>query len=294
MIEVVRPGALTLVQDLGRPGLGASGVPRGGAFDPAAARAANRRVGNAPTSALLEVTLAGPTLRFERAAAIALVGDAFDVRLDGREVGSGERTPVKEGATLEVGRSRRGVRTWLAIGGGLDVPLVLGSRSTDLAGAFGGHQGRALRAGDRLSFFPSVEDFSPMNDSSEPPDDSAPDCLRILPGPDRGLLAAGEAERLAGLELRVDPRSDRRGVRLGGAALSVAPHAPLRSQPMLPGAVELTPAGEAIVLGVDAPVTGGYPWVAQVVESDLRWLAHLAPGALLRFAWTSFAAAERA
>jgi biotin-dependent carboxylase-like uncharacterized protein len=290
MIEVLRPGALTTVQDLGRPGHAASGVPRGGAFDPVAARAANRRVGNPPGAALLEITLAGPTLRFGRAVEIALAGDPFDVRVDGdaAEIRR-ERLPLKEGALLEVGRARAGVRTWLAVAGGIDVPLVLGSRATDLAGGFGGHEGRALRAGDRLSVFPSPELFPPG--SEEAPDEPASGALRLVAGPDGQLLEPGESERLAAIAWRVDPRSDRRGVRLSGGTLTLRPHPPLRSQPMLPGAVELTPAGEPIVLGVDAPVTGGYPWVAQVVEGDLRRLAHLAPGAPVRFAWTTLAAA---
>lgn len=295
MIEIVRPGALTTVQDLGRPGYGTSGVPRGGAFDQVAAGEANRRVGNPEDAALLEITLAGPTLRIERAMAIALVGDPFEIRIDGREaILKEEETPLKKGTTLEIGRVGRGVRAWLAVEGGIDVPLVLGSRSTDLAGGFGGYEGRALRAADRLKVLSSMEAFSSCVETRRLPSGPPPDRLRIFPGPDLGLLASGEVERFASIGFRVDPRSDRRGVRLSGGALELAPHAPLRSQPMLPGAVELTPAGEPIVLGVDAPVTGGYPWVAQVVATDLRWIAHLPPGAPLRFEWSSLAAAERA
>jgi biotin-dependent carboxylase-like uncharacterized protein len=297
------------VQDLGRFGFGtaleSSGVPAGGAFDPWAARAANRLVGNADTDALLELTLSGPTLRFRGDAVVALVGDDFDFRIAGEARMRNESLRVAAGATLEIGRARSGARAWLAIDGGLDLPVVLGSRATELATGFGGHEGRALRRGDVLWCFPSTENFvfrrvvSGQLELADR-DPVSPAVLRILPGPDERLLALDAATAFAGREWRVSPRSDRRGVRLDGEA--IAQRAPAaaggigssRSIPMLPGAIELTPAGEPIVLGVDAPVTGGYPWIAQLIEADRGRLAHLAPGARVRFDVVELAAAERA
>jgi len=296
-ITVVRPGALTTVQDLGRPGFGAAGVPRGGAADPWAARLANRLVGNDDGAALLELTLSGPTLRFDAAAKVALVGDVFELAVDGRTVAFGEPITLPVGAELAVGRARDGVRAWLAIAGGVDVPVVLGSRSTDLAGGFGGLAGRALRAGDRIGFLPSLEDEPRPRRRERVRAGSLPSreaVLRILPGPDEDLLARDAGDLLLGAIFAVSPQSDRRGVRLGGVSLPLAPHPPLRSQGTLPGAVQVPPSGEPIVLGVDAPVTGGYPWVAQVIAADLGWLAHLAPGAAVRLARVDFATAERA
>jgi biotin-dependent carboxylase-like uncharacterized protein len=305
MIEVIRAGALTTVQDLGRAGLGfdAMGVPRGGAFDPWAARAANRLVGNADGAALLEITLAGPQLRVERETVGAWVGDDFDATVEGEPFPPNVPRRIPAGATVDVGRARPdGVRAWLAFAGGIDVPVVLGSCSTELASGFGGFGGRALRRGDALSLFPSKKAslVSSVAQNPFPPrrDTDGVERLHVVPGPDE-RLAAGGAVALAAQRWRVDPRSDRRGVRLAasnadGAALALAPHAPLRSQPMLPGAVELTSAREAIVLGVDAPVTGGYPWIAQTVAADVGRLAHLAPGAEVRFELGGFAAATAA
>ncbi|MEO8276334.1 MAG: biotin-dependent carboxyltransferase family protein [Thermoanaerobaculia bacterium] len=303
-IRVIRPGAMTLVVDLGRPGHGASGVPRGGAFDPWAARAANRRVGNAEGEALLEITLAGPELELQGVAAIARVGDPFPIELESashREICPPLRSwasalAPRETTRIAIGRAASGVRTWLAVAGGIDVPVVLGSRTTELAGGFGGHEGRSLRAGDRVSCFPSgARAFSPSR-SEAAAALRPPIVLRVLPGPDARLVSGERPgpEALEGMELRVEPRSDRRGIRLHGSALALSPHAPLRSQGTLPGTVQIPPAGQPIVLGVDAPVTGGYPWIAQVIEADLELLAHLAPGDSVRFATVGYEVAERA
>ncbi|MCM2270289.1 MAG: biotin-dependent carboxyltransferase family protein, partial [Thermoanaerobaculia bacterium] len=241
-IDVVRPGALTSVQDLGRPGFGAAGVPRGGAADPWAARLANRLVGNADGDALLELTLAGPTLRFDAAATVALVGDPFDSAVDGSAVPFGEPIALAAGAELAIGRALGGARAWLAVAGGVDVPVVLGSRSTDFAGGFGGHEGRALRAGDRLRLSHSMENEPrPRPRERVPADDSSPGgevLLRLLPGPDESLLVRSAGDPLADAIFAVSPHSDRRGVRLAGAGVPLAPHAPLRSQGTLPGAVQ--------------------------------------------------------
>jgi len=297
-VEVLRPGALTTVQDLGRPGFAASGVPRGGAMDSQAARAANRRVGNAGDAALLEITLAGPELRFEGAATVALAGDPFEIEVDGEPVEGSAVLRIAAGGRLAVGRARQGVRGWLAIAGGLDLAPVLGSRSTDLAGGFGGFGGRALAPGDRLPLGTPRNRAGSRGEDSEPSRLPSPSTgatlLRLLPGPDLGLVEGDAATRLTASRYRVDPRSDRRGVRLSGGDLPLLPHPPLRSQPVLAGTVQAPSARELILLGPDAPVTGGYPWVAQLAAADLGRLAHLAPGAEVHLAWIDFAAAERA
>ncbi len=300
-IRVLRPGALTLVQDLGRPGYGASGVPRGGAFDPWAAREANRRVGNSDAAALLEITLAGPTLELDGIAAIAWVGDPFELAVE--SAAETEQRPMVAhraqtfslhgAARVAIGRAAAGARGWLALAGGIDVPVVLGSRSTDLSGGFGGFAGRALRAGDLLTCFPAQEGRMRSFQRRQARASGAITALRIVSGPDARLLQGGVA-KLASVVLAVAPLSDRRGIRLTGAELALESHAPPRSQGTLPGAVQIPPSGLPIVLGVDAPVTGGYPWVAQVIEADLALLAHLAPGAPVRFECVDFEAAERA
>lgn len=299
-IEVVCAGALTTVQDLGRPGCESAGVPRGGAFDPWAARAANRLVGNRDGAALLEITLAGPTLRFAATTTIAWIGAAFDVVLEGAPLRPGWADLARAGTELVFGRARSGARAWLAFAGGLDLPSVLGSRATELAGGFGGHEGRALVAGDRLRLGHSAASPQPAETRrfAEPSEllasaESREVSLHVLPGPHAELVAGGLGA-LAGEIWSVDPRSDRRGVRFAGARLELGDHAPLRSLPILPGAIELPPAGLPIALGVDAPVTGGYPWIAQIVAADLGRLARLAPGERVRFEAVDFDRAEAA
>ncbi len=262
-------------------------------MDAYAARAANRLVGNPDGAALLELTLAGPTLRFETRARVAWVGGDVEAAIDGRPA-AGERShDLAAGARLELGRARGGARAWLAVAGGVDVATCLGSRATDLAAGFGGLAGRALVAGDLLA----VGCAAPT-----PPRALAPELLRelarrelrVLAGPDAFELdAQGLPAALAG-DLRVSARSDRRGVRFERAAPARGGGGELRSQGVLFGTIQLPPAGEPIALGVDAPVTGGYPWVAQVIEADRGRLAHFPPRALVRFAAVEWATAVEA
>ncbi|MCB9378360.1 MAG: biotin-dependent carboxyltransferase family protein [Holophagales bacterium] len=289
MIVVVRGGLLTTVQDLGRSGYRGAGVPRGGAMDPWSARAANRLVGNRDDAALLEATLVGPALRFESSAWVAWVGGDFEGAIDGARADGARAHRLVAGATLELGRARAGARCWLAIAGGIEVEAALGSRSTDLAGGFGGHAGRPLAAGDRLTHgepgpasHGGALDGPRSGRSGRSGRRSSASCRGRTPSRRRSNgYATGAGARA---------RSDRRGVRLElerGAAPAPAAAGERRSQGTLPGAVQAPPSGEAIVLGPDAPVTGGYPWVAQVIEADLGRLAHLAPGSRVALLGTS-------
>lgn len=281
MIEVLRPGLQTTVQDLGRPGWRAQGVPEGGAMDPWSARAANRLAGNPDGAALLEILLAGPELRFERAATVAWVGGGLEGRAAGRALGGGAAHRIAAGDRLELGRTVTGARAWLAIGGGIEVAPVLGSRATELAGGFGGLAGRALAAADRLPLGREPAHVprrlaGPLA-QGEPPAAT----LRVLVGPD-GSHPVEALGALAG-PWRVSSRSDRRGVRLESGAATPGARGLLRSQGVLPGAIQWLPTGGLVVLGVDAPVTGGYPWISQLIEADLGRLAHLLPGARVAF-----------
>lgn len=281
MIEVLRAGLQTTVQDLGRPGFRAAGVPAGGAMDPWSARAANRLVGNPDGAALLEIALAGPTLRFEEPATVAWVGGGLEAASGGRPLAAGVAWRFAAGDRLDVGRTTAGARAWLAVGGGLDLPLALGSRATDLAAGLGGLGGRALVAGDRLPTG-AAPPFRARRLRANPAAVPGVARLHVLVGPDgsRPVAALGA---LAGI-WRVSARSDRRGVRLESDAPAPGAAGELRSQGILPGAVQWLPSGGLILLGVDAPVTGGYPWIAQVIEADLGALAQLAPGARVAFA----------
>lgn len=280
MLEVLRPGLQTTVQDLGRQSL-ALGVPGGGAADPVSLRLANALVGNPPGAAGLEVTLAGPRLQFGAEALVALCGAPFTATLNGQPLPLERAVAVPAGATLDVGAAARGLRAVLALRGGVDVPEVFGSRATDLKGGFGGREGRALRRGDRLGWFPRPE-VTPRGAFLSPtlgtPTGPAV-TLRVLPTLEAtpALLAA-----LTGHMFTVSPQADRMGVRLAEGV--PAPHDPTRvSLPNVPGAVQLPPDGRPILLLPDAGTHGGYPTPLVVAAVDRPALGQLRPGDRARF-----------
>jgi len=281
MIRVERAGACDLVMDLGRPGWGALGVPAGGAADAAALAAANRLVGNDTAAAGLEITLSGPLLFFPAGAVVALTGARFAAtRSSGAAVAWNETLLLAAGESLDLGPAQDGCRAWLAVRGGLMVPPLMGSRSTFLPAGFGGHQGRALQAGDQLAVSPASGGVRLMR--AQPPA-AVPDLpLRVVPGPQAGQFDDAGLAAFFGGRYRVDTASDRRGVRLKGPAVTHARRA-LASQGVLPGAIQVPPDGQPIILGWDGPVTGGYPVIAAVIATDLPRLAQRRPGDTVHF-----------
>lgn len=281
MIEVLRNGMCDLVMDQGRSGWGALGVPLGGAADPAALAAANRLVGNAETAAGLEITLKGPSLRFPLGGVVALTGSRFAAtRSSGAVLAWEETLLLAAGETLSLEQAQAGCRCWLALRGGLIVPPVMGSRSTFLPAGFGGHQGRALRAGDALTSAVAVDRMRLLR--TRAPFSEQNSLLRVVVGPQAGQFDdAGLAAFFTGT-YRMNAMSDRRGLRLSGPAVTHA-QVDLPSQGVLPGTVQVPPDGQPIILGWDGPVTGGYPVIAAVVTADLPKLAQLRPGDAIRF-----------
>lgn len=281
MIEVISPGGLTTVQDLGRPGLAHLGVPGSGAADRASLMLANRLLGNPEGLAALESTLRGPVLRFHRAATVALAGAQVDACTADRDLAMHAPERVEAGETLTVGAARVGLRTYIAVRGGLDVPLVLGSASTDTLSGLGPPP---LRVGDRLQIgstdgvvWPSVEVAAVRE---------LPRCprLRIVPGPRSDWFAADALARLLGCAWEVSADSNRVGVRLRGETLAWARRQELRSEGVVCGALQVPPSGEPILLLADHPTTGGYPVIAVVLADDLPLIGQLAPGTRVRFA----------
>ncbi|WP_216327239.1 biotin-dependent carboxyltransferase family protein [Deinococcus aestuarii] len=278
-LTVERSGLLTTVQDAGRR-TRALGVPEGGAADPVARRLANALVGNPAGTAGLEVTLSGPALRFHADALVSLCGAPFEARLDGGTFPLWRAVPIDAGQTLSVLGTAWGARAFLAVRGGLGGQEVFGSRSTDLRSGFGGLEGRALRAGDRLSWFPLPLVTPPR--AFVAPDlrtPTGPDLtLRVLPTPEAtpDLLAA-----MCGPTFTVSGQADRMGVRLGEAV--PAPHDPTRvSLPNPPGAAQLPPDGRPTLLLSDAGTHGGYPTPLVVARADLPSLGQLRPGDRVR------------
>ena len=278
-IQVVEPGILTTVQDaFGRREWRHVGVPSGGAADPWSARLANRLVGNPDGAALLEATLAGPTLRFTEPAIVALVGE-MAATVDGLPLRPRAARVVRAGAELRVGEGRD-ARAYLAIGGGLEIDSVLGSASTDLRSGFGGLDGRALRAGDGLSHRRAAGPGYRWSGSA------AAGPIRIIEGPHAGF------EGLVAGPWRVGREADRAGVRLDGPPLSGVGEVPSMGLP--PGVIQVPPDGRPIVMLADRPVTGGYRVPAVVIGADIGRVAWLRPGDELRFASVSIEEARSA
>ena len=301
MITVVEPGLLTTPQDAGRVGLMHLGVGRAGAFDAPSLRLANALAGNSHGACALEVTLFGPTLCFQRDAWIAVTGAPLPVRIDGEEQSMWSPLPLRSGQTLELGAMRHGCRAYLAVRGGFDLPCVLGSRSLDVNAALGPF-GRPLRAGDALemgsgSFF-DIRSTAHGNKRKNEPDPisrkwrldarhwfdaETPRALRLMPGTHGSRMDAVSREAVFAHEFRVGNDSNRVGARLGGARLQLSAPSEMVSEGCVAGTLQLPPSGEPIALGVEHPVSGGYPRIGQIAAVDLPRLAQCRPGDALRF-----------
>jgi KipI family sensor histidine kinase inhibitor len=279
-IEVLTPGMQTTVQDLGRVGHGSTGFAPNGAADRASMVAANRAVGNPDNAPGLEITLSGPHLRFGRRMAIALAGAPFDASLNGIPLPLGRAQDVMPGDELRVGHARRGMRAYLAVAGGLDVPLVIGSASTDLTAGLGGFRGRALRTGDRLPVRLPSRDRTPR--PSRPP--SLPDQpFHIVPGPQRDAFSSATWELLLRTDFTVSSEANRVGIRLEGPPLKPERGADIISEGIVTGSIQVTGEGQAIVMLPGHATIGGYTKIATVIEDDWDRLGQLAPGDKVTF-----------
>lgn len=279
------PGPLTLVEDLGRPGCASVGVPPSGALDPGALRLANRLVGNDESAAGLETTSGGLALRARGAVVVAAAGAPVGLVVDGpagrRTHGPGAPVHVPDGALLRVLPPRHGLRAWLAVRGGLAVPHVLGSASTDLLSGLGA----PLAAGQELPVADAPpRPVPPVGTAPLPGPPAAVAVLRAVLGPREDWFSPHALAALPG-PWTVDDRADRVGVRLRGPVLpraAVRVDAELPSEGAVAGAVQVSTSGVPVLFLRDHPVTGGYPVVATVVADDLVLAAQLAPGARLR------------
>ena len=270
-MTVVRAGPLLTVQDAGRAGLAHLGVPPSGAADRRSYALANALVGNEAGAACLEATLAGPALRFDPPAVVAVTGAETDARLDGEPLPLGE---AREGALLELGRCRIGIRAYVAVAGGVDVEPVLGSRSHDLLTGLGPPP---LRDGHTVPIGPHGS-----QGCGTPPRCPIPlgAPLGVVPGPRADWF---DLDALLATTWRVSPASNRIGTRLDGPPLERLRHEELLSEGVVTGALQVPPDGQPILLGPDHPTTGGYPVVAVVCEADLPRAAQLAPGSKVQF-----------
>lgn len=282
-LEVLEGGMQTTVQDLGRLGYGRFGVAVNGAADRTNLIAANRLVGNPDDAAALEITLTGPRLRFQRRLRVALAGADFGAQLNGRPVDVGRPVHVIPGDELAFAPlpDPRGMRTYLAVGGGIDVPVVMGSRSTDLTAGFGGYHGRALRSGDRLRVGHARRDDAPGRLAGTPL--GSPWRIRVVRGPQADRFAPGTWKRFTGGAFTVSSESNRVGVRLRGPVLRAMEGADIVSEGIVTGAIQVTGEGQPIVMLPGHATIGGYTKIATVIDADLDRLGQLRPGDTIRF-----------
>jgi KipI family sensor histidine kinase inhibitor len=282
IIEVIAPGFLTTVQDAGRSGHQRFGVPVSGAMDAFALRAANALVGNAPDSAALEITVAGPTLRFAADALVAITGGDLQPALNSRDAPMWTSLYVRAGSLLEFGARRNGCRAYLAIAGGIVTTPVINSQSTYLAGGFGGCGGRALQAGDVLAIgetrahLPSLAGrVLPEEQRPAYRDDPA---VRVVLGPQDDFFARQVIETFFAQLFEVSATSDRMGLRLQGALLPHKGASEIVSNGVALGAIQVPPNAQPIILMADRQTAGGYPVIATVIRADIPLLAQCLPG----------------
>ena len=289
-VQVVSPGLLTTVQDLGRPGRMRHGIGREGALDRAALMLGNRLVGNESDAAGLEITLVGPRLRFAAEAVVAVTGADLGATLEGQVLPRWQsvRVPAGGEVAFEPGRAAgHGARAYLCVAGGIDVPVVLGSRSTYLAIGIGGHEGRALRSGDSLSIGqPSapVDALLRRRLAWPPPDYPVETIARVVLGPQDDRFTTESIRLLLSEPYRASARSDRMGLRLeDGPPLEHRDGADLISEGIVPGSIQVPGDARPIVLLHAAATAGGYPKVATVIGADLDRLGQVRPGDRVRF-----------
>ena len=305
--KAIRAGFLTSVQDSGRAGLREFGVSSGGALDPHALRVANLLVGNEESAAGLEITFGGMRLRFTDDRIIAWCGGDFDGRIGSTALPSGHPALVQAGEDLSIESPNVGCRAWLAISGGIDVPIVLQSRSTDLKAGFGGLNGRAAQDGEDLPLGENPEKPRKLIEklrsekiaSWKPAHDWASTArqkpiLRFIRGVDSGRCVPAALQIFGSESFFVSPDSDRMGVRLEGPRLERSDDTDLLSEAVAPGTIQVPPNGKPILLLNDCQTIGGYPKLAHVITVDLPIAAQLRPADIVRFTEVSLADAHRA
>ncbi|RFB83829.1 allophanate hydrolase [Rhizobium leguminosarum bv. trifolii] len=303
MIEILESGPFNTVQDLGRPGYRDIGVSASGAMDPLAVRIGNSLVGNDENAAVIEVQTFPFSLRFERRTVFAVTGTDGHPHLDGSELIPWCAYMAELGQVLELKQPPRLARAYISVGGGLDIPVVIGSRSTSLRGGFGGNAGRPLAKGDRIAVGEDLEIamlpatglavIGPAVALREvfpaPVDGVLP--IRALPAGEHGLFA-GDGEAFWSQTWRISSRSDRTGYRLSGEPITPTATIEMRSHGVVPGVIQVPPGGEPIVQMSDANTAGGYPKIAGVIECDLWRLGQARIGARLKFVRSTHAEAR--
>lgn len=297
-IEVIKGGAFSTIQDLGRYGYQRYGVPVSGALDQFALRVGNLLVGNEESDAGLEATFLGPTLRFHFNATIAIAGGDLSPVLDGRPIPRWRSLSIPGGSTLSFTGPRDGIRSYVCVRGGIDVPIVMGSRSTFTRSQFGGFHGRALAAGNMLPVADRDSDVvQPVGRSLAShavPRYGHHQTLRVTMGPQDDAFTTEGIGTFLTSTFTVTPTFDRMGYRLEGPVIQHRKSADIVSDGTSRGAVQVPGSGKPIVLLADCGTTGGYTKIATVISTDLPWIAQTQPGDTVEFRAVSLEEAHRA
>jgi biotin-dependent carboxylase-like uncharacterized protein len=298
MIEVLASGALNTVQDLGRFGYRKIGVSVAGAMDKLALTVGNLLLGNDRNSAGIEINIFPFRVRFLQDTGIAITGADCVAELDDASLLPWWATPVSSGQVLVLDAPTQGCRVYLTVRGGINVPVILNSRSTDLKAKFGGHDGRSLRKGDRLAVLNPATDSNgwELNYGVEPPDVALPlnptasegtVTVRVIPAAEYEKFSEqGQAQYWSSL-WRITPNSNRQGYRLAGTALPTEGQVELLSHGLVPGTIQVPPSGQPIIQMSDANTSGGYPKIGTVIDADMWRLAQAGLGKSLQFVQVS-------
>ncbi|RAU82934.1 5-oxoprolinase subunit C family protein [Pontibacter arcticus] len=311
-IKVLKPGLLSTIQDTGRYGYQKEGIMVSGAMDEVAIRIANLLIGNDQQAAALEVTLLGPTLYFEADCLIAITGADLSPSINGKPVKLWRPTLVKRNSTLAFGAPVRGCRAYIAVGGGFDVPEIMGSYATYLRAGIGGFKGRALQTGDILTcckpvgnpklHWEQLQETIGIGDYAQTTWSPSPELyptyehnstIRAVKGPDYELFPSSSQEYLWTEKFMITTASDRMGYRLQGMPLSLTENKEMLSSAVTFGTIQVPAQGQLIILMADHQTTGGYPRIAQVITADLSQLAQVQPGKFIRFEETTLEKAQQ-
>jgi len=284
VIRVMEPGLFTTVQDLGREGFGPMGVSPSGAADAISLRVGNRLVGNADGAAGLEMTLLGGTFEFPEGAVVALAGSDFGATLDGKPAELWATFETKPGQVLKLGPTRTGARCYLCVRGGIEVKAFLGSASTHVLSALGGHEGRALRKGDVLKLGAANGRARKRRLSARGLQEMQPRrVLRVTPGPQSDWFPEAAQRLFYAGRYVVAEESNRMGIRLKSEAVLDTPGGKMISEGVSLGAIQIPEGGQPIILFVEQQTTGGYPKIANVISADFHSLGQLRPRDEVRF-----------
>lgn len=293
-LEIISPGLLSTIQDLGRFGYMDSGFSPSGAMDAFSARLANILVGNSQGEGVIEMTAVGITARFCCGSVIAVTGADMSPEINGKKIEMYKSIPVSAGDVLSMKNASNGMRAYLAVACGFDIEPVMGSLSTNLKCAVGGFRGRKLKAGDLIPLRRCCEisyigerHFKPRNVFSNTV------TVRAVPGPQDDYFSISELEKFFSSEYKASAESDRMGIRLDGESVCSIDGVDIISDGIVTGSVQIPPSGKPIVMMADRQTTGGYAKIATVINADLKYLAQLRAGDTVRFEKISQAQAEK-